>query len=222
MVYIFRNHDAPLTGRSRSQCVQPALEICEIRDIDARPGVGARPTPIGYVGNAVVTGKEFVVGQSRIEHRQESFRFVLVTIYDRLNFGFRISKEDVRLSHHGTDTGHLEHEPLCNERCASGIGRHETTGLLREVQQNSTGLKDGEVARIAIYNRRNSPVGIDRDEIRLVLLAFQYFDMLDLIRQLEFFENDRRFPSIGCRCCIKIDLAICPAYLEFQGDSIRI
>jgi hypothetical protein len=107
-----------------------------------------------------------------------------------LNFFREIPEEYVGLAHHRADTAHLEHQPLQHQRAALCVRRHQVAGLFRQIDQDCAGLEDGEVAGVAIDDRRNPAVRIDRNEPRLLLFAFQNVDQMRGIGKFEFLERD--------------------------------
>jgi hypothetical protein len=79
---------------------------------------------------------------------------------------------------------------LQHQRAASGVRRHQTAGLFRQKNQDRTGLEDGEVAGVAIDDRWNPAVRINRNEPRLLLFAFENVDQIRGIGKFELFERD--------------------------------
>ena len=58
----------------------------------------------------------------------------------------RVLAEMVSLPEHRPHVSHLEHQPLQDRVPPAGRGRHEPSGLLREVDQDGAGLEEGVVA----------------------------------------------------------------------------
>ena len=97
----------------------------------------------------------------RVEHLKKTPALILVPVDCRLNLFREVSVEDIRLAHHGTDTTHLKHQPLNDQRPPLGIGRQQSPGLLRQVDHQRTRLEDREVVRFAVDDGRNPAVRID-------------------------------------------------------------
>src|SRR5262245_55608432 len=200
-----RDADAALAGRPRRHRAQPALEVAEALDGDARPAVDAHPRPVRDVGDRVLAGQPLALPEAPVEHLEEAARLVLVAVDRRLDLLREVAVEDVGLPHHRPDAAHLEHEPLDRARAALAVLRQQAPGLLGQVDQDRAGLEDREIALVPVDGGGNPPVRVDGEEPGLLLLELGQVDRVHLVGEAELLEGDRGFPAVRRRRGVEND-----------------
>jgi len=84
--------------------------------------------------------------------------------------------EHVGLAHHGPHAAHLEHEPLQHPRARAALGRQQPPGLVRQIDQDGAGLEHREIVLVAVHDDRNAAIGVEGEEVRLLLFALAQVD----------------------------------------------
>jgi hypothetical protein len=190
---------AGLHGRTGAYLLEPALQVGQVVDRHARPLPGAHPREVRDVGDGVVAGEVLVIGEPAIEHAEQPLGLALIAVdRDRNPLG-QVAIEDVGLAHHRADAGHLEHEPLHDERAAARVGRHQPAGLFGEVDEDRAGLEHGEVVRVVVDQGRDAAVRVDREVPVLLLLAAAEVEYAHGPGQAEFLERDRDLVTVRRR-----------------------
>jgi hypothetical protein len=98
----------------------------------------------------------------------------------------------MRLPGHRPEAADLPEEPLQRVVAAVHVVRQEPAGFLGEVLQDRAGLEDRQRAarRILVDDRRDLVVGAQAQERRIELLAAQYVDVLEPVREPALLEHD--------------------------------
>src|SRR5262245_28502298 len=148
-----RNIQPALHRGPRSDEIEPAFEVWQTIEREARPLVAAHPAEGCDVGYRIGAREIFIRGQPVIEHLEQTATLTVITIDRVWNLLRRVAEEYVRLPHHRTDARHLKHEPLDDERAPLRIVRHELAGLLREIHEDRAAFEHGEVAVAMIDDR---------------------------------------------------------------------
>ena len=165
-----------LTAGRAADRLEPASQVRQPVERDARPLVAAHPRPVRDVGDRIVAGEVLVIRQPRVEHLEQAANLALITVDRVRNALRRVAVEDVRLPHHRPDAAHLEHQPLDHERAAFDVGRQQLPGLLGEIDHDRARLEHREAAVVVIDDRRDAAVRIDLEVPRLLLLALLEVD----------------------------------------------
>src|SRR2546421_5573228 len=145
-----------LYRRPRADERQPALEARELGHTDTGPLVARYPRPQCHVRNRVLPRDVLVTRKLPVEHPEQARHLALIALDHRLDFLREVAEEHVRLPHHRTDPGHLEHEPLKHAAAAVHVPGQELTGLLGQINQDGAGLEHDETV---VIERRNAAVG---------------------------------------------------------------
>ena len=166
-----RLQDSFLHGGPGPDLFEPAGQVRQVIEWHAGPFPGAHPGPVRDVRDRVISGQEFVACEPLVEHPEQPLDLAVVAVDGRLDFLGKIAIEDVRLSHHRPDAGHLEHEPLQHQRSTLAVRGQQSSGLFGQVHEDRPGFEDGEVACPVIDDGRDPAVWTDRQEPGLLLLA---------------------------------------------------
>ena len=108
-----------------------------------------------------------------------------------------------RLARIGPDAGGDEHQP--RQQLAAllvRLGRQELAGLLGEIEQDRVAVEDG---RVAVDDRRHLGVGIDRQELRRVLLALAGVDRHQLVGQRHLLQAERDLGRVRREVVVELD-----------------
>ena len=120
---------------------EPAGEVGQALERDARPLVGAHPRPVGDVGDRVVAGEVLVARELAVEHLEQATRLALVAV-DRVGDPLRrVLGEVMVLPGHRAEPAHLPEQPLQRLDPAAQVGGNELPGLVGEVEQDRPGLE---------------------------------------------------------------------------------
>ena len=104
--------------------------------------------------------------------------------------------EPPQLSQHRADGAHLQEQPLQRFEALRRIMRQQPAMLLREMQQDGTGLEDAQLARV-VGQRRNLVVRTDGEEVRRKLRTGGEIHVDALVIEFQFFQRDADFLPIG-------------------------
>src|SRR5882724_2149673 len=137
-----------LYRRARGDERQPALEARELGHADTGPFVARYPRPQCHVRNRVLPRDVLVTRKLPVEHPEQARHLALIALDHRLDFLGEVAEEHVRLPHHRTDPGHLEHQPLKHAAAAVHVPGQELTGPLGQIKQNGAGLEHHETVVI--------------------------------------------------------------------------
>ena len=146
---------------------------------DTGPRMHIDPGPVGDVGNRVLAGKKLVARQMAIQNAEQATDFALIAIDGRLDLFREVAEEDIGLTHHGTHTTHLKHQPLQDLRTPLGVGGHQLAGFFGQIDEDGTRLENHKITGFMIDNRRNPPIGVDGEEARFLHLGMTSSDVLD-------------------------------------------
>jgi len=103
----------------------------------------------------------------------------------------------------------LEHQPFQDLDASARVhGPKEARGLFREIDEDRTGLKNAH--RLAVWSfgvndRRDLVIGADVLEFGIKLFALADIHGVEIIRQVQLFQNDRDLASIRGVPAVKID-----------------
>src|SRR5580700_9835448 len=78
---VLRHLIAPLHGGAPGDNRVPALHVRISVEIDSLPFVARDPWPDGDVGDGVVIGDEFVLGETAVEHAVEPMRLLEIPLF---------------------------------------------------------------------------------------------------------------------------------------------
>ncbi len=122
----------------------------------------------GHIGDRVgVTHDPVAVGEPRVEHTEQAFRFRDVALTRPLVLVVLARKlmKETELTEHRANAAHLEHEPLNSLVAGGRIPRQELAALLGEIDQDRTGFKQRQrlpPRTVGIEDGRDLAVGIER------------------------------------------------------------
>ncbi len=109
--------------------------------------------------------------------------------------------EKTKLSKHRADTAHLPHHPLNGFVTRCRVLRQEFAGFFSQVDQDGTGLKQGQrlaAWAIGVKNGGDLVVGAERNELGCHLVIGGKADQMYFIGQAGFFQHDGHLDTIGC------------------------
>jgi hypothetical protein len=104
------------------------------------------------------------------------------------------------LAEHGTGPADLPEEPRHHLGASGRVLAEELARSLREVLEDRTGLEEDDalsLLALAVDERRDLPVGIDREEGRRLLLLLGEVDDVHLVRKPQLGKQDGDLLSVG-------------------------
>jgi len=134
------------------------------RHAKRRPAVAAGPGEIGDVGDGIVAGEIFGLGELAVEHLEQPMALAEIALLHRRKLLGEVAGEDVGLAHHRAEAAHLEHQPLQDSAAALLVRGHEPSRLLGEVDQDGAALEHGEVVIAAVDDGGDAGIGVDGAE----------------------------------------------------------
>ena len=121
---------------------------------------------------------------------------------------YRISVDKTELPKHRADAAHLPHQPLNRHVAAYGILGYELPSLLRQIDQDRTRFKHASGWPPGPFGSISAGFLLfglsDRNSGEVWSLLPKVHEMR-LVRQADFFQNDRRLHAVGRRQRIKLD-----------------
>ena len=140
--------------------------------------------------------------QTRVEHSIKPARLCCVAIFGIVGLATVIVQEMMRLPQHRTKAPHLPHQPL--HHLEPLVRAKKAAVLLGQINHDRAALHEGD-ALFVIDNRRDLIVGADLQKLRRELIACTNIHRDGLIRQAQFFQQDRHFAPIWRGPRIEID-----------------
>src|SRR6476620_3374714 len=201
---------------------QPALQMRKVVDILILVLVGDDPGIARHVGDRIIAGDEFTVGEALVEYTVKAVGLVHVAIDGVFYFLHRVVSEVMVLPGHRPEPAHLPERPLDCVVAAVEIGGEEFAGLLGEIHQHRAGLEDRDrlvaALRRMIDHRGNAVVRRDRQKFRLELFALADVDRNYLVRQPGLFEEHRDLVAVRRGPVIEVDHGAFPVLLGMLSD----
>ena len=181
----------------------------EVVEVLLLPRVRHHPRIAGHVRDRVVAGDELAIGESLVQDAIEPSGLLHVAIHRIGDALRRVLDEVMILTGHGSEPGHLPHEPLEHVDPGARLLREEAPRLRGEVDQDRAGFEDGDrpaaVTRIGVDDGGNAIVRRDGQELGLELLAAADVDRLHPVGQRRLFQEDGDLVAVRRGPVVEVD-----------------
>ena len=156
----------------------------------------AYPGESGDIGDRVLlAGEPAQLPQLLVQHAQQTLRLRDVAVPRTLVLVVPAGElvEEPDLTEHRSDASHLEHEPLDHVVAGRRVVRQETSGLVREIDEDRAGLEQRQrlaAGAVGIDDRRDLVVGIQRKELGRYLILRVEAHPVRLVGQARLLQHD--------------------------------
>src|SRR4051794_32111267 len=110
--HLFRHVVTLLDGRPLGDGQVPPLHVGVLVEVDRLPLEAGYPRPYRNVGDGIIVGDEFAVGEAPVEHAVEPVRLLEVALLRIGRLALVVFHEVVDLAEHRARAAHLPHQPL--------------------------------------------------------------------------------------------------------------
>src|SRR5262245_21378170 len=203
-LHLFGYVIAALNRRTVGDGDVPALDVRICMEVDGLPLVAGDPRPDRHVGDRIVVGHVFMLGQSPVENGIEPMRLRQIALLRVGRLALVVLHEVMDLTEHRARPAHLPHQPFDHTIAFLALLRQELAGLVGEVNEDRARLHEGHTG-VAIDDRRDAVVGTDLKELWLELFVLADVDRVRRVREPELLKRDGGLAAVGRGPGVEID-----------------
>ena len=213
------HHAATAHGRALGNFVGPANHVGVLRHLQKLPGFvqlplghAAVPRPNGNVGNGVgVARHKLAVGQALVQHIHLALHLHGKTVNRVFHLERRVGIKVPKTTAQVRRAAHLPEQPRHAFGTQGGVGGHQGSKLLGQVQQNGARLKHPHrLGAAVVYQRRNFGIGVGPHKAAAELVALMNAHQPCVVfgpsvaQRQQLFKHHRHLHAIGRAQRIKL------------------
>src|SRR5262249_55979679 len=211
-----RNCQPALHRGAGETALEPRRHVLQGVELDEvagaiKPDQVADPAQHGDVGDGVVIVHDPLPAvEARLQHPEQAFGLVAIALERAFGGDLAAGElvEVAELAEHWTDEGHLEEHPLDRLVTARRLAGHESAGLVSEVEEDGTGLEQGEritIGTVRVKDRRGLAVRVEREKLRAPGFVLADVDQVRLVGQAQLLERDRNLDPVRRRQRVELE-----------------